>query len=167
MCLPSGRRNRLLKLVYPMASFIRGDFSWDDFLPGGTNVYSWVKELPCNKAILPDAGLPHPSPALEYILVMLIFAEIIQHQLRWQSPQSYSEQLRADLGPRANRLILFPPFPSFLLLQVIQCWSPPLPSPAGGGGAQRHTLGCNSRVSEHYPCSLRSFWLALSPVFRA
>lgn len=49
----------------------------------GEQIFTPVKELPHNKAVLPDAGLSHPSPALEYILIMLIFAEIIQHQLCW------------------------------------------------------------------------------------
>lgn len=40
-----------------------------------------VEEWLCNKAVLLDIGLLHPSPALGYILIMLTFAGIIQYQL--------------------------------------------------------------------------------------
>lgn len=114
------------------------DFNSDYFLPGGLNVYSWDKELPHNKAVLPDTGLPHPSPALEYIFIMLIFAVIIQHL---QCSQSCTELFRTAKGwfeSQSKQAGSLSPFsPPFSFYRLAWCWSPLLPSPVGWGGVDR------------------------------
>lgn len=117
MSPPSGRGNRVLKMVYPMAPLIMEDLNSDDFLIGGLNVYSWDRELPCNKAVLPDTGLLHPSPALECIFIMLIFAVIIQHLLYWQSHTELFRTAKGWFGFQ-SKFDLDSLFPSFFLLQI-------------------------------------------------
>lgn len=110
MSPPSGRGNQVLKMVYPMAPLIMEDLNSDDFMPGGLNVYSWDKELPQNKAVLPDTGLLHPSSALEYIFIMLVFAVTIQHPLCWQSHTELFRTVKGWFGSQSKQAGSLSPF---------------------------------------------------------
>lgn len=146
-----------------------GNISLNDFLLDRTDVYTWVKELPQNKAVLSDAGLPHPYLALGFILITLIFAGVIQHQLHWQSHTELFRAAKSCFGSQSNWAASLPLFSSFFILCIKPLLTSPLPSawcqgthwdvtlePKGifpctvSGVLWKHCSGCFSPILQHW-----------------
>lgn len=144
-------------MVYPAVPSVVGNISLSGFLLDRTNVYKWVKELPQNKAVLSDAGLPHPYLALRFILIMIIFAGIIRYQLQWQSHTELFRAAKSCFGSQSKWAGSLSLFSSFIL-----CYNSLLTSPLPCL-VPRHPLRCDSEATGHF---LHCFWCTLDALLR-